>query len=206
MSRFAYEEAEELLDEFAEGPRPLAFQRAYRKFKFAVAAYAYIDFSNRKELEEEEQKLALSKAWEDAQMAFTGHGEMALAGSILQMWANLQGQEKTAFRKVLREAFRRAEEATPDDAPRRYLHKYRLKPPRKPEQDWTLPTILPMEGQKLRDWAIDHNEDPEEVAYQWHWLEIADRREAQGKLKPESGESPAGKVRGHLTLIEPEEQ
>ena len=200
MQRFAYEEAQAVLDAFArDDKRMLAFKRAYRKLKFMAAAYAFLDFDSRKGDENERKELALSYAWEDVQVAFTGHGEMALGGCILQMWANLRKREHGAFRKAITEAFQAAEEATPKEAPRRYLHQYRTKPPRMPEEDWNLPCILPMSGVLLTEWAVDSDEDPEEVAEQWAWLEMADRSEHTG-YDPHAPRAP--RVRGHLRLVE----
>ena len=176
--RFMYEEAQAVLDTFARNPKRLrSFARTYRKLKFMLAAYAFVDFDSRKGDEEGSKELALSYAWEDLQVAFTGHGEMVLGGCILQLWANLRKKEHALFRKAIMKAFKAAEEATSEEAPRRYLHQYRVKPPRKPEEDWDLPCILPMSGVMLADWAIDSDEDPEEVTQQWSWLEMADRSE-----------------------------
>lgn len=201
--RFAYEEAESILDNFAQHPkRVLAFKRAYRKLKFMVAAYAYLDFDNRRDASEERNELALSYAWEDVQMAFTGHGEMALGGCILQMWANLRSKEHASFRTAIIRAFKAAEEATPPEAPRRYLHQYRTKPPRLPSEDWNLPCILPMSGVLLTEWAVDSDEDPEEVAEQWMWLELADRNEHTG-YDPQGAVAVAAESKyGHLRLVE----
>ena len=200
--RFMYEPAQAVLDDFAHNPkRMLAFRRAYRKFKFVVAAYAFIDFDSRRLDSKEGKELALSYAWEDAQMAFTGHGEMALGGCILQMWANLRTKEHDQFRKAIVRAFEAAEKATPAEAPRRYLHQYRTKPPRKPSEDWNLPCILPMSGVLLEDWALDSDEDPEEVAEQWMWLEMADRAEHTG-YDPHVELTPRSPRRGHLRLVE----
>jgi hypothetical protein len=169
---FVYEEAEKLLDAFAAGPRPMAFKRAYVKFKFMIAAYAYIDFSTPGRRPSGKE---LAYAWEDVQMAFVGHGEQALIGTIIQLWVTLSPEDQFLFAQVIKEAFGRAEVATIESASRRYLHRYRVKPVRLPEEGFDLPTILPVRGVQLRDWAIDSGQDPDQAEEQWYWLEFADR-------------------------------
>lgn len=207
--RFIYEEAERELDRFAASISSRAFTRAYRKLKFFLRVYAFIDYGSRKEMSEPEQARAMSYAWEDLQMAFTGHGEWTLQGCVLHLWSLLGTREEEKFYRAIKQGFEAAEEATPAEAVRRYLHKYRTKPPRKPSQDWNLATILPMSGKVLEEWALDEGEDPAEVLEQWHWLEVADRAETKG-YDPYTGEQ--GKTdlrqakRAHLRLVTKEEE
>lgn len=182
MIRFAYEEAETVLDEFAAAPdRYAAYRRAWRKFKFMLACYAFVDFSDdsdrgvgalrRKILTE----AALTAAWEDAQMAFTGQGDSALTGAVIGLWSALRPEEHDLFFKVVKEAFKRAEEATSPEVVRRYMSRFRLQPPRRPEQGFNLSVVLPTGGPSLRDWAADEGQDPDEIEEQWYWLAVGDR-------------------------------
>jgi hypothetical protein len=181
---FAYEVARAALDRFAADPKRLrAFRRTYSKLKYIAVVYAYCDHTA---TDNADKARAMAYAWEDIQLAFTGHGEWAIGGCILQLWANLRKSEEKEFFALVKEAFARAEEATSVEAPRRYLHTYRLKPPLRPDQDWTLPTILPVSGAPLRDWAFDNNEDPDDVTHQWAWLEVADRAEHFGLVQEEA--------------------
>jgi hypothetical protein len=198
--RFAYEEAEGLLDQFAAGPRFAAFRRAYRKFKHVLMSYAFVDYMDGDRLDDAEAiKHAVALAWEDAQMAFVGHGESALTGAVIQLWATLENSEHDLFFETIKEAFLRAERATASTTPRMYLAQYRKKKPRRPEQGFTLRIILPMAGVKLRDWAVDAGKDPDEVEEQWAWLERADRLPDEVKGKPEVKVEP--KKGAHLRLV-----
>jgi hypothetical protein len=201
MSRFAYEVAEKELDAFAAKEGTLSFKRSYRKLKFMLAAYAFVDFDNRYASCEEAKDRAMSFAWEDVQMAFTGHGEWALAGCILQMWTCLSPKKQARFFEVVKAAFEAAEEATSPEAPRRYMHRFRTKPPRKPGENWTLPTILPMSGKTLSDWALDNGEDPREVLREWYWLERADRAQYSGMETPEPEPGKGPEKRARLRLV-----
>lgn len=173
--RFAFEEAEAVLDAFAaSSERRAQFRRAYRKFKWLIAAYACLDFAQ----SNKPSAQAFSYAWEDAQMAFTGHGEAILVGAVLQMWVYLdEGKESKAFSKAITKAFKKAEKATDPEVKRRYFREYRLKPPRTPEEGFDLPTIIPVWGPKTVDWALDEGEDLPSVLDEFSWLEEADRYE-----------------------------
>lgn len=169
---FAFEEAERVLEAFARGPRPAAFRRAWVKFRFMLLAYAYVDHSTAGRRPGRQE---LAWAWEDAQMAFVGHGEQCLIGAVIQLWVTLAAADQKAFAAVVKEAFDGAEAATPKRAPRRYLSRYRRKPVRLPEEGFVLQTILPVRGPSIREWALDQDMDPDAVEEQWYWLELADR-------------------------------
>lgn len=176
MAHFAYEEAERVLHQFAAGARPRAFKRAYRKFIFMVMAHAYCDyFQPSSSNQDKSRKEAVAKAWEDAQLAFTGHGESALTGAVLQMLSTLEDDDLETFYTVVRTAFQKAEAATPKDAVRLYLTSFRTKPPRRREEPFNLQIILPMSGVKLREWALDSGEDVNEQEESWAWIELGDR-------------------------------
>jgi hypothetical protein len=191
--RFAYEEAEAVLDAFASSPkRTKQFVRAYRKFKYLVTAYAYLDFAH----EKPPNDLALSYAWEDAQVAFTGHGEASLIGCVIHMWVHVLQDDKAQFKRTIEEAFRKAEAATDPDLPRRYISRWRDKPARTPEEQFNLPAILPVWGAKTDDWALDNGEDPVELSDQLMWMERADRFQQEDKRA-----AARTKAKGRLRLV-----
>jgi hypothetical protein len=186
--RFAYEEAETILDSYAESSkRTVQFRRGYKKFKFAIHAVAFVDFDYGKRPEE----LNLSYAWEDVQVAFFGYGEPSLTGCILQLWAHTPKKERNRFERAVHDAFQAAEKATGDNVSRRYLSRWRRKPVRRPEQGFNLPTILPCNGPRLKDWAEDEGEDFDAVQDQLFWLELADR-EVQKNEKAGNVPDPEG--------------
>lgn len=187
--RFAFEKAEGVLDDFDAGLGSPQFSRAYRKFKFMIAAYAYCDFSEAGQPTGERE---LAWAWEDAQLAFLAHGEPALHGVVLQMWNCLPAGTKPGFRRAIKVAFRAAEDATPADLPRRYLPKYRKRAIRDPDQGFDLPTILPVWGPKLRDWAEEEGEDIEDWEDHLFWVEHLART-------PQADPPPP--TTGHLQLV-----
>lgn len=169
--RFAYEEAEKILDGYAEKSNSAQFKRAYAKFKFAVFSIAYVDFDHGRRPDD----VNLAHAWEDVQVAFSGYGEPSLTGCIIQLWAHTPKRERNRFEGVVHKAFRAAEEATPDSVHRRYMSRWRYKPVRRPEQGFNLPSIIPINGPRLRDWAEDNGEDSEALEDRLYWLELADR-------------------------------
>ena len=191
--RYVYEKAEEILDSFAKEKKSAQFRRAYKRLKFIIASYAYSDFKRPENTWEE----ALAFAWEDAQMAFTGHGEVGFSGIIVQLWMHLSEKEKPEFKKVLTQAFKAAEVATATSTPRRFMLKNRSKPIRTPEEGFDLPYILPVWGPSLREWAVDEGENPDEVEEQFHWFELADRAtqlEAEEPAPPKQASTrPLGK-------------
>lgn len=193
--RFAFEEAEKILDDFAANARAHQFKRAYRKLKFMVSAYAYCDFWQ----PGMERSLALSYAWEDAEMAFIGYGEPCLTGPIMQMWLFLNKYEVPQFKKAATLAFERANASTGMDVPRRYLTEWRDKPVRTLDDGFDLPTTLPLVGVKLREWAVDSSEDSGALEEQFYWLQQAD-------IVREKEKAQEKRARGHLRLLKNEEK
>lgn len=186
-NHFAYAKAEAVFDAFAkEEERSLQYRRAYLKFKFMLAAYAYVDFGQLDEA-------AMSYAWEDAQITFTGHGESALSGAVLQMWVHVGDEDE--FKKVVVKAFHEAEEETENTVVRRYLSRDRHRKVRLPDEGFDLVPILPLFGPTLSDWALDMGKDPDEMA---NWF--ADIAEADcGRASTEK--TAKKKKKTHLTLV-----
>jgi len=138
---------------------------------------------------------AEARAWEDLQVAFSGHGEPFLTGGIMQLWVHVDVAEGDRFAAAIQEAFAIAEGATGTDVPRRYIWVWRNKPVRRLQEGFTLPTILPVEGPSLDQWAVDQGEDPHEVAEQFLWLERADRVEREAERRQAASHKP------HLRLL-----
>jgi len=158
LEGFQYQHAEDHLDKFARTRKSAAFKRSYRKFKFLLFTYAYLDFSapNRP------SKQHLSWAWEDAQIAFKGYGETMLHGAILQMWSTLGPIDQAQFLRSADEAFYLAECETDREANRRYVKKYRNEEIRDPSDGFNLPSVTPVSGVKLKDWLHDEGFRPDE--------------------------------------------
>lgn len=169
--RFAFEVVEEQLDEFAID-QDAEFQRSWMKTRFMVTAYAYGDWYQ----PGMHPALALARAWEELQIAFTGRGEAFLSGAVLHLWNTLpNAKAEKRFEKLLRNAFAEAERATPDDAARLYLREYRDAPLRNPDDGFTLDPLLPVRGIRLREWALGEELDPDDIEEHFNWLELADR-------------------------------
>lgn len=171
--RYAFEPVKAALDEYASREETtFLYRRAYRRFKFALHGLAYSDFRRD---DSRPDDTTISYAWEDAEIAFKGHGEPSLTGCVVQLWAHVPKGKRNDYERMLVAAFDRAEELTPEGATRRYISLYRRKPIRRPEQGFNLPSILPINGPYLRDWAIDNDQDPAELEEKMYWLERADR-------------------------------
>lgn len=138
--RYAYEEAEKVLDAYAASrPRPTFFQRAYRMFKFYLHGVACMDFADGEHSAEE----AMAFAWEDAEVAFKGYGEPGITGCVIAMWSTLPTKEYNNFERVIHQAFSKASKATGNDVQRRFLAQWRMGPVRRPEQGFASPPVDP---------------------------------------------------------------
>ena len=173
MTRFAYEYAERTLDSFAGTVGSKQFCRSYAKFKFVLGVFAYCDFSYPKKPTLQE----MAWAWEDAQIAFKGHGEPILHGCILQMWSTLPASRKEEFLEAVETALRLADENTSLSVQRRYLKEWRDKPVRDPDLGYNLMTILPVSGPTLREWSAEEGFDPLEHEAYLLSVEAEERRE-----------------------------
>jgi hypothetical protein len=171
VPRFAYEEAEGVLDRFASR-QGAEFQRAYMKLKGMAALYAYADFYD----PDYSPALAVARGWEELQIAFTGRGEAFLSGAVLNLWnyCTTKKSEK-GLERAVKKAFKAAEAATPPDAVRLYLSEHRNEPLRHPDEGFVLEPYLPCAGIRLREWALGQNLDADHVEEQFMWLEMADR-------------------------------
>jgi hypothetical protein len=158
LEGFQYQYAEAHLDQFARTRKSASFKRSYRKFKFLLFVYAYLDFS----APNKPTKQHMAWAWEDAQIAFKGFGETMLHGAILQMWSALGPVDQAQFLRSAEEAFCLAECETDREANRRYIKKYRNEEIRDPSEGFTLPSVMPVSGAKLKDWLKDEGFSPDQ--------------------------------------------
>jgi len=173
VPRFAYEEAESILDEFA-AKQDATYQRAYMKVKMMASMYAYADYFL------DSPYLAMSRGWEELQIAFTGRGEAFLSGAVLHLYNSLPDiKAEKRFKKVVIQAFAAAEAETHKKARRLYMRKYRNLPLRDPDDGFTLEPVLPAQGVRLREWALKDGIDPDAIEEQFFWLEAADRKLAE---------------------------
>jgi hypothetical protein len=155
--RFAFEPVDKALADFASemrSERP-SFYRAWRKFRGVLQVYAQVDFLSEGLTDDKEQ--AISWAWEDAEVAFRGHGEHAMTGAISQMWDMLSYSTKHTKRLklLLTAAFREAEASTPKGTKRRYLVDYRKTPIRTLEEGLDEPAVTPTFGPVLREFVFE---------------------------------------------------
>jgi hypothetical protein len=145
--RFAYEEAEAVLNRYALGQeRTTSFRRAYVHFKGTLLMYALIDFSVRYppgEACDEETDVSMAHAWEEAQVAFRAEGEYCIVGAIFDLWLHTPGDDYTKFKDVIDTAFYRAEAKTPATAVRMYSTAVRNKPLINPITGFRIKTHVP---------------------------------------------------------------
>ena len=179
MTQFQYQHLEHSLDAFAYSVKSKQFSRCYRKFKASIMMQAFLDFSH----PNPPTKAQIAMAWEDVQMAFNGFGDTALHGIILSMWSGLKEKEQKRFLAAIKRGVHQAEKETASDHPRRYVRKFRTAPVVNPDDGYELPTVTPVSGVKMRDWAIDEGFDVEDYG-QLMALEEWAEREANKPQRP----------------------
>jgi len=189
--RFNYEAAENFLDAFALGGRHPGFLRAYRKLKYMITAYASLDYMGEGV---NNRSLALSYAWEDVQMAFSGHGDHVFTGVVCELWSYSWGEQKRMLRDAITTAFNKAEEGTHGSVERRYLPRWRMLSPQDPDEGFHNSPILPTWGPTLREWAEAEGEPIGKIEDQCRWLSLSDQ------FVPKAKKTPAVQ---HLTLLQP---
>lgn len=181
VPRFAYEEAEAILDRFAQ-TQDDTYRRAWQKVKFMAAAYAYADYWDDWPYDEPmNPALAMARGWEELQIAFTGRGEASISGAVWQLWDVIPSKKaEAAFVKAVKAAFKAAEKATPSNAKRLYIKKYRLAPLFNFMQEhWAPDILMPNGGVRFRAWwQKDQPNDvteQDDILEQLKWVEMADR-------------------------------
>ena len=165
--RFAYEEAEGVLDGWIfSGERAPRVQRAYRKFKCVLVISAYVDYSTLLRPDE----VALSYAWEEAQVTFAGRGDGLWMGALFNLWVNIPSSERDEFGGVVLSAFEAAERATSPEVERIFPEDVRRSKPCRPDKDLFIRPIMPATPSRLREW-INCPVDKAEEAIIQQWID-----------------------------------
>jgi hypothetical protein len=219
QNRYAYELVENALDSFVRKNAAPDLINAYKKLKMMILAYATIDFGASPSNKDNAQ--AYSWAWEDLHITFTGYGESAMTGPVLQLWDCLSTRKQKQLQRLLTKVFEEAEASTDRSVARRYLSPARNMPVRLPSEGYDLPPIIPNWGPSLEDWAMSEGGDPAEAEKQLRLIEMQERMglirfqvDDDGQIKgiepvedsdlaanDKKPGSMATRLGGHLTLI-----
>ena len=150
-----YEAAEAVFDDYARAASN-EYRRSYRFFKTMIGIYALLECGRgdvaRFKLNRE---LYISRIWEDADVAFKGHGEPLWTGAVLQLWNALPESKYSSFLAVIRRAFKDAEALTSDNADRRYTKTVRRKGYRTPKEGLDLDIIYPADLNRLAEVSLE---------------------------------------------------
>ena len=198
--RYAFEGLEEGLDAWVDeldSPKAL---RAWKKLKFMVLSVAWVDFGIWQEGVDREQ--AMAWAWEDMEMAFRGFGDSNLTGAVVHLWTSIEEAKWEIGRRRVNTEFANARIATGMEAPRRYLLTYRCQTVRTPAWGFDLPSIVPVTGPRLKEWASKNGLDPEQTEAQMMLIEEYERKGliklseeieyfTDGPFSPDNLKSPA---------------
>lgn len=171
-NRYNYELFEKALNVWSTRNNP-PYTRALRKLKFEVLSGAWNDFEIW--APKTDKELAMSYAWEDAIVAFSGYGQSCFTGVILDLWMSVPRDQWDEFQNFLNAAMLEAEWATPKTAPRRYLSKYRQLRMRTPQDGFDLPAAVPVWGPRWKEWAASNGMDPDESECQMREIEEYER-------------------------------
>ena len=214
--RYAYEHFEKALTDWEKKSNDPGVTRAIRKLKFMVLAYAWVDFDLWDNDCDKEQ--ALSYAWEDTVVAFSGYGQSAMTGAVVDVWTATPTARWDALQSHLNKGLSEAEFQTPKTVSRRYLLKYRTKSVRTPHEGFDLPAVVPVWGPRLREWAQVNGMDPYEAETQMLLIEeyermglidlgeevrFAKESKVEPLVAPETPTPGKKKGRAHLTLVMP---
>jgi len=173
MRMFAYKRFEEGLDAFIESVGRPEATRALRKLKFMVLATAWVDFQSWHPDTDQEQ--AIAWAWEDMQIAFSGYGDSALTGAVVNLWTAVPEDRWDEGLQVINTAVMRANDETPKTVARRYLLHYRVQTARTPRMGYDLPAIVPVTGPAMREWAESVGMNPDAAEAQMMLVEEYER-------------------------------
>ncbi len=170
--RYAYEPFRDALTLWGKEHPDASYTRALRKLRFMILGYAHVDFNLWPDRDDKDKReLALSYAWEDAILAFTGHGQSAITGTIIDLWSGVADELHATFKNTLNAAKVQCEVQTSFSVARRYLVKYRSMAVRSPGQGFDLPSIVPCFGTRHREWAVANDMDPDESEHQMRLIE-----------------------------------
>tara|TARA_Y100000310_G_scaffold62452_1_gene57772 strand:- start:88 stop:735 length:648 start_codon:yes stop_codon:yes gene_type:complete len=173
MKHYNYRPFVEALEEFVAGLNKPAASRALDKLKFIVLATAWCDYRIWAVAGEEEA--AMSAAWEDMRVAFSGFGDSALTGAVIHLWTAIGSDHWIEGREAVNRGAVRAEDTTSLTVSRRYLHRYRNKTVRTPNMGFDLPAIVPTSGPRLREWAESNSLCPDSTEEKMALIEEYER-------------------------------
>tara|TARA_Y100000034_G_scaffold107566_1_gene137209 strand:+ start:1850 stop:2473 length:624 start_codon:yes stop_codon:yes gene_type:complete len=190
---YPYQEVEKALNAFFKArSKELLLRRAYRRFKCLINMLAVVEYGMFDTEDEKEREKAVSFVWEDMDLAFRGYGDNCTTGFVMQLWSVLPKEDWPKFKELLEDCLGRArKEAERRGVKPRYSHKYLCKPVRDLDEDFCLPTALPLSGPVVRDWAIDHDHDPIRIEEAMLYLETVDRLKNRKKAANDSQEARA---------------
>lgn len=151
-----YEAAQAVFDDHAQKSSN-EYQRSYRFFKTMIGIYALLE-CGRGDVPrfKKNRDLYISRMWEDADVAFKGHGEPLWTGAVLQLWNALPESKYSSFLAVIRRAFKEAEALTSDKAERRYTKSVRRKGYRTPKEGLDLDIIYPSDLNRLAEVSFEN--------------------------------------------------
>ena len=190
---YPYEIVEKALDSFfGERAEQLLLRRSYRRLKCLVNMFAVVEYGMLDTEDERARKKAVSFAWEDMDVAFRGYGDNCTTGFVMQIWSVLQKKDWPVFKALLEEALSKArKEAEHRGVNPRYSDRYLYKPVRDLDEEFCLPTALPLSGPVVRDWAVENDKDPERLEEAMLYLETVDRIKAKARVVNESEKARA---------------
>ena len=173
MKRYAFEPFREGLKEVMELSGNQAVRRAYSRLMFSVAAVAWCECDAWHPDADEDQ--VFGWAWEDLRIAFSGYGDLGMEGDVLHFWNTMGEEFWDEALDILELAAADAERQTSRSVKRRYLKAYRNSPIRKPSDGYDLPSLIPVNGYRMRAWAESNGMVPEEAEEQMALMEEYER-------------------------------
>jgi hypothetical protein len=115
----------------------------------------------------------------------------------MELWSSLKKGQAGEWERVVYSAFRQAEESTSPNVQRRYLSRWRRKPIRRLEEGFNMPTVYPIAGPRLMDWAIDNKQNYEDLVGEMAEYERIDRL-----VNPEKDTTEVTTTKGPILQIE----
>jgi hypothetical protein len=183
-NRYPFEMVEETMTRFfrARSDHQLA-QRAYRRFRCLVLMLAVTEYGMLDTQDEKARNKALSFSWEDMDVAFRGFGDNCTTGFVMQIWSALEKKDWPEFKKMMGDVLDKAQkEAIKRGVTPRYSQRYLHQAVRDLDQDFCLPTALPLTGPVARDWARDNDHDPDKMEHAMLYIEAIDRMKTKAKI------------------------
>lgn len=127
-------------------------KKANLQLQLTVTCQAVVSYGLAESTAEEDMKLSMSYAWEDAGMALRGLGDNLTTGAIMDWWEGIKHDMWPHCQQQLNRAVSEAEQTTPLTTPRMYLKQYRQKGVRTPYEGYDLPRAMPNWGPGLNSW------------------------------------------------------